>query len=152
MEPPAPPQNGGQNGRRTGPRAEWTRSPANRQRTLEWLAENGLSESDANAALGIDDWRKTTLTAEEFKAAIEAYIASQLAGEDAPDETPDDSATPAPASTPRSKTSSKAVPKKCANCGVDDARPDSEFCQTCADLLFAPKVKTEGSAEAAQTE
>ncbi|NLF78872.1 MAG: AAA family ATPase, partial [Chloroflexi bacterium] len=49
MEPPAPPQNG----RQKGPRAEWTRSPANRQRTLEWLAENGLSESDANAALGI---------------------------------------------------------------------------------------------------
>ena len=141
MEPPAPPQNGGQNGRQKGPRAEWTRSPANRQRTLEWLAENGLSESDANAALGIDDWRKTTLTAEEFKAAIEEYIASQLAGEEAPnDDKPAEPAKPAP----------KSAPKKCANCGVDDARPDSEFCQTCADLLFTPKF--EGSAEAAQTE
>jgi len=157
MEPPAPPQNG----RQKGPRAEWTRSPANRQRTLEWLAENGLSESDANAALGIDDWRKTTLTAEEFKAAIEAYIAHQLAGEEVPDDGEANEAptatkveSPAPKSTPRpsSKVAPASAPKKCANCGVDDARPNSEFCQTCADRLFAPKVKTEDAAEAAQTE
>jgi hypothetical protein len=138
MEPPAPPA---QNGRRTGPRAEWTRSPANRQRTLEWLAENGLSESDANAALGIDDWRTTTLTAEEFKAAIEEYVASQLAGEEVPD---DGSVAETPDVTPES------APKKCANCGVDAARPNSEYCQTCADRLFTPKPKEQ--AEPAQTE
>ncbi len=165
MEPPAPAEKNGQNGRRKGPRAEWTRSPANRQRTLEWLAENGLSEADANAALGIDDWRKTSLSAEDFKAAIEDYVANQLAGGDAsddgeandvPDVTPDESPAPATKSTPRasSKTAPESAPQKCANCGVDDARPGSKYCQTCADLLFASKLEdeTESDAETAKTE
>ncbi len=156
MEPPAPTEKGGsQNGRRKGPRAEWTRSPANRQRTLEWLAENGLSEADANAALGIDDWRKTSLSAEDFKAAIEDYVANQLAGEEAPDDgEANDAPDETPAETPDESPAPEHAPQKCANCGVDDARPGSTYCQTCADLLFASKLEdeTESDAETAKTE
>lgn len=123
-------------------RAEWTRNPANRQRTLGWLAENGLTEADANAALGIDDWRETALSAEAFKATVEQYVANQLAGDEAPPETvaPDEELAPEPG----------AAPRKCANCGVDDARDGSEHCPTCADLLNKPKA--EEKAEPAPTE
>jgi len=131
---------------KTGP-AEWMRHPANRQRTLDWLAENGLSEADASAALGIDDWRETTLSAEAFKAAVEAYVANQLTGGDAPDdgavdETPPEAAADeSPASETKaapkasSKTAPASAPHKCANCGVDEARDGEKYCPTCADLL-----------------
>ncbi|MBN1681011.1 MAG: hypothetical protein JW966_12045 [Anaerolineae bacterium] len=45
-----------------------------RKRAADFLAENGLSDADANAALEIDDWQQTPLDPDEFKAAIEAYV------------------------------------------------------------------------------
>jgi len=58
--------------------APWTQNPAYIARAETFLRDNGLSDADANAALGIADWRKTHLSPDEFKDTLMAYIDAQL--------------------------------------------------------------------------
>jgi hypothetical protein len=81
--------------------AAWTRDPRRVTRARQWLAEQGLDDRDANAALGTDDWRTTHLEPDEFKTAITAYIARQVTGADSADDTPAETLTdPRPADEP----------------------------------------------------
>jgi len=61
----------------TLPPAPWTRNSAYRRAFLKHLEDQGLSEADANAALGMP-WQETPLDRAEVKARIGAWLEEQL--------------------------------------------------------------------------
>lgn len=60
------------------PPADWTRNAGYRKAFLKYLEEKGLSESDANTALG-GKWEETSLDRAEVKARIDEWLTDQLA-------------------------------------------------------------------------
>src|SRR5690606_29377638 len=98
----------------TLPPAPWTRNSAYRRAFLKHLSDQGLSEADANAALG-GSWEETSLDRAEVKARIGVWLeeqlgqsppakpvgvretgATELAAETAPEATPAEAAEPEP--------------------------------------------------------
>ncbi|GIL24647.1 MAG: hypothetical protein BroJett042_31600 [Bacteroidota bacterium] len=60
--------------------AAWLSKPSNVQRFQNYLEEIGLTEEDANRALG-HHWRRTTYAAENVKAIVNAYKRATYDGE-----------------------------------------------------------------------
>lgn len=54
--------------------AAWTRDKDRVKAAEKFLADNGLADADANAALEIDDWRQTHLDPKAFKETLDAWI------------------------------------------------------------------------------
>lgn len=72
------------------PEPHWTQNPALVRKTEQWLAKKGIEDRDANAALGLDDWRTTDLDKKSFADAVLAYVdeqarAAEASGEDTAD-------------------------------------------------------------------
>lgn len=135
--------------------AAWLSKPANVRRFEEYLEEIGLSEEDADRALG-HPWRRTTYAAEDVKAIVDAYKRATYDGEDdegQPDESPDSGGeAPIPDGYPAGTALSEAEREDfartaetaaktlglCINCGVEPAVETplgSDYCETCARCL-----------------
>lgn len=79
------------------PEPHWTQDPALVRKTEQWLAKKGIEDRDANAALGLDDWRTTDLDKKPFADAVLAYVdeqarAAEASGEAAADTFADEAA------------------------------------------------------------
>lgn len=60
--------------------AGWTRDNRYIKAAEKWLHEIGLSDADADAAVGAP-WRQTHLDRDAFKARVQEHVAQQIAGE-----------------------------------------------------------------------
>lgn len=82
------------------PEPHWTQDPALVKRTEQWLARKGIEDRDANAALGLDDWRTTDLDKKSFADAVLAYVDEQARAAEASGEDTADTFADAPAAQP----------------------------------------------------
>lgn len=93
------------------PPADWTRNETYRRAFKKYLADNGLSELDANAALG-GPWEQTPLDRAEVKARIDEWLTEQLAN-----------SAPAKASLKLVESSDSAEPVQGEQQSLLDAEP-----------------------------
>lgn len=125
--------------------AQWLKDQSSLSRFVKYMNELGITDDDLNAFLGYN-WRYAVLSPEEMKlkadeCATELKAAPRLPAEATHTEevAPEPVAEPAPeVKSKKPETGPKAdfAPKKCRNCGIDDADPlnlvDETLCTRCA--------------------